>query len=40
MDKESKPILYKDEDGRVSVNTRFADEDMWLTQEQLATIRL
>ena len=38
MDKENKLILYKDEEGRVSVNTRFADEDVWLTQEQLATI--
>ena len=38
MDKENKLILYKDEDGRVSVNTRFADEDVWLTQEQLAMI--
>jgi hypothetical protein len=36
--KENKLILYKDESGRVSVNTRFADEDVWLTQEQLATI--
>ena len=38
MDKENKLILYTDDDGRVSVNTRFADENMWLTQEQLATI--
>ena len=38
MDKENKLILYKDEEGRVSVNTRFADEDVWLTQEQLAAI--
>ena len=27
MDKENKLILYKDENGRVSVNTHFADED-------------
>lgn len=26
MDKENKLILYKDDEGRVSVNTRFADE--------------
>ena len=32
MDKDNKLILYKDEEGRVSVNTRFADEDVWLTQ--------
>jgi hypothetical protein len=37
MDKENKLKLYKDEEGRVSVNTRFADEDVWLTQEQLVT---
>ena len=36
--KENKLILYKDEEGRVSVNTRFADEDVWLTQNQLAEI--
>ena len=38
MDKENKMILYKDEEGRVSVNTRFADEDVWLTRENLAEI--
>ena len=38
MDKENKLILYKDEEGKVSVNTRFVDEDVWLTREQLAEI--
>ncbi|MBQ6208198.1 MAG: virulence RhuM family protein [Prevotella sp.] len=38
MNKENKLILYRDDEGRVSVNTRFADEDVWLTQEQLAEI--
>ena len=38
MDKENKLILYKDEEGKVSVNTRFAEEDVWLTQAQLADI--
>ena len=38
MDKENKLVLYKDEEGRVSVNTRFADEDVWLTQAQLVEI--
>lgn len=38
MDKENKIILYKDDDGKVSVNTRFADEDVWLTQAQLVEI--
>ena len=38
MDKENKLILYKDEEGRVSVNTSFADEDVWLAQAQLVEI--
>ena len=38
MDKENKLILYKDDEGKISVNTRFADEDVWLTQAQLAEI--
>ena len=38
MDKENKLILYKDDEGKVSVNTRFADEDVWLTQAQLVEI--
>lgn len=37
-DKENKLILYKDDEGKVSVNVRFADEDVWLTQEQLALV--
>lgn len=37
-DKENKLILYKDDEGRVSVNVRFAEEDVWLTQLQLAEI--
>ena len=36
--KENKIVLYKDDEGKLSVNTLFADEDVWLTQEQLATI--
>ena len=36
IDKEKKLILYKDDEGKVNVNVRFADEDVWLTQEQLA----
>ena len=35
---ENKIILYKDEEDKLSVNTRFADEDVWLTQAQLADI--
>ena len=38
MNKENKLILYRDNEGRVSVNTRFADEDVWLTQAQLVEI--
>lgn len=37
-EKENKIILYKDEEGKVNVNVRFADEDVWLTQTQLAEI--
>ena len=35
---ENKLILYKDESGNLSVNVRFADEDVWLTQEQLSLV--
>jgi len=38
MDKENKLILYNDDEGKVNVNVRFADEDVWLTQEMLAEI--
>ncbi|MBP5372333.1 MAG: virulence RhuM family protein [Bacteroidales bacterium] len=38
MTTENKLILYKDDEGKVSVNVRFADEDVWLTQVQLAMI--
>ncbi len=38
MEKENKLILYKDENGNLSVNVRFADEDVWLTQEQLSLV--
>lgn len=35
---ENTLILYNDNDGKISVNVRFADEDVWLTQNQLAEI--
>lgn len=38
MDKENKLILYKDDEGKVNVNVRFADENVWLTREHLAEI--
>lgn len=31
-------IIYQDEDGVTKVSVRFADEDVWLTQNQLAEI--
>ena len=37
-EKENKLILYKDEEGKLSVNTLFSDEDVWLTQAQLVEI--
>ena len=37
-EKENKLILYKDDEGKLIVNTLFADEDVWLTQAQLAEI--
>ena len=36
--KENKLVLYKDDEGKLSVNTLFADEDVWLTQAQLVEI--
>ena len=38
MNTENKLILYKDDEGKVSINVRFADEDVWLTQVQLVEI--
>jgi hypothetical protein len=38
MNKENKLILYKDIEGKVSMNVIFADEDLWLTQAQLVEI--
>lgn len=37
-EKENKLLLYKDIEGKVSMNVRFADEDLWLTQAQLVEI--
>ncbi len=31
-------IIYQDNNGITKVNVRFADEDVWLTQSQLAEI--
>lgn len=42
MNKEKQPdnriIIYQDDSGLVKVNVRFAEEDVWLTQGQLAEI--
>ena len=37
-EKENNIILYNDSEGKVNVNVRFADEDVWLTQHQLAEV--
>ena len=38
MDKQNHLVIYQDDNGLVKVNVRFADEDVWLTQVQLAEI--
>ena len=38
MNKENKIILYQDDNEITRVSVRFADEDLWLTQNQLAEI--
>ena len=35
---ENKIILYTDENGKTNVSVHFADEDVWVTQNQLAEI--
>ncbi len=35
---ENNIILYQDENGLTNVSVRFADEDLWLTQNQIAEI--
>lgn len=35
---ENKILLYTDETGKMNVNVRFAEEDVWVTQVQLAEI--
>lgn len=36
--KENNIIIYQDEDGITKVSVRFVDEDIWLTQNQIAEI--
>ena len=35
---ENRIVLYQDEDGITRVSVRFADDDLWLTQNQIAEI--
>lgn len=37
-DKNNNLIIYQDDNGLVKVNVRFSDDDVWLTQGQLAEI--
>lgn len=38
MNEENKIILYRDDNGVTRVSVRFAEEDLWLTQVQLAEV--
>lgn len=38
MNDENKIILYQDDNEITRVSVRFADEDLWLAQNQLADI--
>lgn len=38
MTDENQIILYQDDNETTRVSVRFADEDLWLTQNQLADI--
>lgn len=35
---ENQIVLYKDENGKTNISVRFSDEDVWVTQKQLAEI--
>ena len=35
---ENNIIIYQDEDGVTKVSVKFSDEDIWLTQNQIAEI--
>jgi hypothetical protein len=35
---DNKIILYQDDNGITNVSVRFAEEDLWITQKQLAEI--
>ena len=38
MDNKNEVLIYEDKDGITKVNVTFTDEDIWLTQSQLAEI--
>lgn len=38
MDKKNEILIYEDKDGITKVNVKFTNEDIWLTQNQLADI--
>ena len=38
MDNKNEVLIYEDKDGTTKVNVTFTDEDIWLTQNQLAEI--
>ena len=38
MDKKNEILIYEDKDGITKVNVKFTDEDIWITQNQLADI--
>ena len=38
MDNKNEVLIYEDKDGITKVNVTYADEDIWLTQNQLANI--
>lgn len=38
MDKNNEVLIFEDKDGLTRVDVKFIDEDVWLTQNQLADI--
>ena len=36
--KENNIMIYQDEDGITKISVKFSDEDIWLTQNQIAEI--
>ena len=38
MDNKNEVLIYEDKDGLTRVDVKFIDEDVWLTQNQLAEI--